>query len=85
MLIFAIKGDTCLEDVASEGRVESSVLLGSLRGDHPRRLGLRDATLDGGDGERRARVRASRVKNDFMVSTPFHESFRLYSSYSCAL
>lgn len=63
-----IKGDTGLEDVASEGRVKSSVLLGSLRGDHPGRLGLRDATLDGGNGERRTRIRASRVKNDFMVS-----------------
>lgn len=66
-----IKGDTGLEDVASEGRVKSSVLLGSLRGDHPRRLGLRDATLDGGNGERCSRVRASRVKNDFMVSEQF--------------
>lgn len=63
-----IKGDTGLEDVASEGRVKSSVLLGSLRGDHPGRLGLRDATLDGGNGERRTRIRTSRVKNDFMVS-----------------
>lgn len=85
-----IKGDTGLEDVASEGRVKSSVLLGSLRGDHPGRLGLRDATLDGGNGERRTRIRASRVKNDFMVS---EQSFFFFTkipsfilfSYSCVL
>lgn len=63
-----IKGDTGIENVTLERRPKSLVLLGPLRSDHTRRLGLRDATLDGGYGERRARVRASRAKNDPMVT-----------------
>lgn len=65
--MIAIKGNIGLEDVALKRWPKSLVLLSPLRSNYPRRLGLRDATLDGGHGERRTGVRAARIKDDFMV------------------
>lgn len=61
------QGNSGLADVALERRSAPIVLSRAVRSDHARCVGLRDAALDGGGGERRARTRAPRAEDNIEV------------------